>query len=161
MRALSWGTPADVEAVVATRRCLVLRLPVDAESVGIGRRAAARFAEANDFDPEVLRRVRLSVSEAISNVVLHAHGPSDDDRPHLVVRAECEEKGLVVLVCDSGSGMRARDDSPGLGLGLGLMASSCDELAIDPAPGGGTVVRMSFVASGSRVPATMAETSAP
>lgn len=41
--------------------------------------------------------------------------------------------------------MRARADSPGMGLGLALIANACDELAVDAGAEGGTVVRMTFV----------------
>ena len=50
-----------------------------------------------------------------------------------------------MTVSDEGAGMRARADSPGMGLGLALIANACDELAVDAGADGGTVVRMTFL----------------
>jgi serine/threonine-protein kinase RsbW len=124
---------------------LALRLPVRAESVGIGRRAAAQFAEETGFAPATLWRVRLSVSEALSNVVLHAYPDGISDGAHLVLAAEADEAAVHFTISDDGSGLRARSDSPGMGLGLALIANSCDELSLDTGDDGGTIVRMAFV----------------
>lgn len=125
---------------------LALRLPVRAESVGIGRRAAAQFAEETGFDGATLWRVRLSVSEALSNVVLHAYSAAtDDEAPHLSLVAESDEHGVRFTISDDGDGLRARSDSPGMGLGLALIANSCDELSLDSGDDGGTIVRMTFL----------------
>lgn len=125
---------------------LALRLPVQPGSVGVGRRAAAQFAEETGFDAATLWRVRLSVSEALSNVVLHAH----PDRggapvPCLTLLAEADERGAQFTISDEGEGLRPRTDSPGMGLGLSLIANSCDELALDGGADGGTIVRMTFL----------------
>lgn len=124
---------------------LALRLPVRAESVSIGRRAAAQFAEETGSDATTLWRVRLSLSEALSNVVLHAHGDDGSGQHHLVLLAESDQRAIHFTVSDEGAGLRARTDSPGMGLGLALIAKSCDELALDTGPDGGTVVRMTFL----------------
>lgn len=123
---------------------LALRLPVRAGSVAIGRRAAAQFAEEVGSDASTLWRVRLSVSEAISNVVLHAH-PSDEQDHHLVLVAEADERALRFTVSDDGHGLRPRTDSPGMGLGLALIANSCDDLTLDTSEAAGTVVRITFL----------------
>jgi anti-sigma regulatory factor (Ser/Thr protein kinase) len=123
---------------------LALRLPVRAGSVGVGRRAAAQFAEEIGCDPSTLWRVRLSVSEALSNVVLHAHGADAADEQHLVLVAEAGDTSCWITITDEGDGLRARADSPGMGLGLALIANSCDELSLDAGRDGGTVVRMTF-----------------
>ncbi len=123
---------------------LVLRLPVRAASVGIGRSAAAQFAEEAGCDPITLWRVRLSVSEAISNVVLHAHPPDRDQQHHLALVAEADGGAVRITISDEGHGLRSRTGSPGMGLGLPLIANSCDELALDTGDDGGTVVRMTF-----------------
>lgn len=128
--------------------CLRLRLPVRPETVRTGRRAAAQFAEEVGCGGETLWKVRVAVSEALTNVLLHAHPePSADGEPlhHLVLAAEADAASCTISVCDEGIGLQARADSPGLGLGLGLIARSCEELAFDPGPDGGTTVRMRFL----------------
>lgn len=123
---------------------LHLRLPVSSESVTVGRRAAAQFAEETGCSAETLWRVRLAVSEALSNVVLHAHVPEDAAQAELTLSAEARPGQVVITVADDGTGLRARADSPGMGLGLALIAKSCDELELDTGAEGGTVVRMTF-----------------
>ena len=145
MNAGARGTPGAVNVAARQHECLSLRLPVQARSVGIGRRAAAQFAEEAGCSPETLWRVRLSVSEALSNVVLHAHA-TDEDAAESVVELLAAYDGACceVTITDTGDGLQAREDSPGMGLGLALIANSCDELALDAGSAGGTVVRMRF-----------------
>lgn len=138
------GTAEGVQAAHPSQQRLSLRLPVRPESVGIGRRAAAQFAEEVGANPETLWRVRLSVSEAISNVVLHAYPPDTDGVQHLVMVAASDARGWSFTISDDGEGLRARSDSPGMGLGLALIANSCDELSLDAGPDGGTIVSMTF-----------------
>ena len=99
--------------------------------------------------------VELAVSEAVSNVVLHAYRDreeaTEDGRIHLRVTADGD--GVWVLVADDGVGMSPRDDSPGLGLGLRVIATASDELSIvqgEP----GTRVHMRFASSKPRVEGT-------
>ena len=123
---------------------LDLHLPASSTSVPLGRRAAAQFAEEVGCRPETLWRVRLAVSEALSNAVLHAYEPEDVASAEITLQAQAHADRVVVAVVDRGTGMRARSDSPGVGLGLGIIASSCDELELDTDSSGGTIVRMIF-----------------
>jgi len=94
-------------------------------------------------DESTLAKIRLAVSEAATNVVLHAyrHDPGAGD---VRVFIELAENCLNVGVRDSGIGMSPRADSPGAGLGLSLMANLADRCAINPAPQGGTEVILRF-----------------
>ena len=60
------------------------------------------------------------------------------------VAASIEGDSLLVEVCDDGSGMMPRLDSPGLGVGLPVIAHNADTLDIGNSPRGGTLLRMSF-----------------
>ena len=96
--------------------------------------------------------VQLAVSEAVTNVVLHAYRDAEEGteagRIHLNVTAGAAD--VWVLVADDGVGMRPRDDSPGVGLGLAVIASASDELSIvEGEPG--TRVSMRFASRKPRV----------
>jgi anti-sigma regulatory factor (Ser/Thr protein kinase) len=98
------------------------RFPAVPVSVSAARHAVARVAAAAGFDDDGLGKVKLAVSEAATNAVLHAYR----DRPEpgeLLVRAEVAEGELRVVIVDRGTGIRPRDDSPGLGLGLGMISA--------------------------------------
>ena len=88
--------------------------------------------------------VALAVSEALTNVVMHAYVGRPGPGP-MRVRADHTDHRLRVEVEDDGIGLGARHDSPGAGLGLALIASLATELELALGPGGkGTLVRMTF-----------------
>src|SRR4051794_34539161 len=93
---------------------LDLRVPARAEAIPRLREAAVAFAREHAMpDPDA---VGLAVTEAATNVVLHAY---PDDGAGDVRLVMCPEPSrLVVVVRDWGAGMRPRPDSPGLGVGL-------------------------------------------
>lgn len=117
---------------------------VSAETVGRVRDQLAAIARAWGLDPETVHGVRLAVSEAATNALVHGYrrrpGP-------LAIRAECNGRGIVICIRDHGGGCRPRTDSPGLGLGLPVMASVTERLEVsDEDPG--TEVRMTFGRAG-------------
>lgn len=117
-------------------------------SVRAARNELADFALAAGISPERLDGVRLAVSEALSNVVLHAYrGESGQIR----LTASVAGGELWVLIADEGVGLLPRIDGPGLGLGLVLIAHETDELTIAKGATGGTELRMRF-----NLPATQA-----
>jgi serine/threonine-protein kinase RsbW/stage II sporulation protein AB (anti-sigma F factor) len=101
-------------------------IPALADEVGIVRHAAVEFARAEGVPNPPLEDLRLALSEAVSNAVIHAFRTRN--RPGTVtVTVEVTLDRLVeAVVRDDGIGMRPRDDSPGLGLGLGLINHVAD-----------------------------------
>jgi serine/threonine-protein kinase RsbW len=112
--------------------------------VGVLRHAVIDFAAGCGASEVQLEDIALAVSEALSNVVLHAYAGSD--RPgDVTVEAWMSEQSFVVVVGDEGSGIVPRVDSPGLGLGLPLIAQLADQLDLRyAAEADGASVRMSF-----------------
>ena len=105
------------------------------------RATVARFAaEAGGTEAQV-DDVRLAVSEAVTNAVLHGYR-GDAGRVH--VTAAITPGELWILIADDGCGMQPRCDRPGLGLGLGLIAHVCDQISVVPRSAGGTELRMRF-----------------
>jgi serine/threonine-protein kinase RsbW len=105
------------------------------------RHVLGGIADVLGLDPEVLDDIRLAVSEACANVVVHAYPDGDG---LLVVQVFTSEQTVDVRVRDQGTGMAPRTDSPGLGVGLPLIASLARTLELSVPPGGGTEVRMAF-----------------
>jgi serine/threonine-protein kinase RsbW len=120
----------------------VLRLAAEPESASRARRAAVALACEFGADAEARDSIAVAVTEAVANVVVHAYRDGPDGQVEVALRAhgDCME----VVVSDSGVGMRPRDDSPGLGLGLGLMAALADVFEVTPSNAGGTAVRLGF-----------------
>lgn len=95
--------------------------------------------------------MQLSVSEALTNVVMHAYlGIEPGD---MIVQAWIDPPSyFTVRVLDEGRGLVPRADSPGLGLGLGLMAQMADDFRIanrDGTPGTTVSLRFSLARSPS------------
>ena len=116
--------------------------PASSEHVAEARRTAAEAAQAAGAEPSIRDAVRLAVTEAVSNVVIHGYREPPPGDFTLVVEADGD--ALRVIVRDEGVGMRPRMDSPGAGLGLPLIARVAETFSVADAPGGGTEVCMTF-----------------
>ena len=112
------------------------------DSVATARRELAEFARRAGCSDERVQAVRLAASEAVTNAVLHAYDRGAHGEVH--VSASYVEDELWVLIGDTGGGMRVRENSPGLGLGLVLIAQMADEFQIASRGSGGTELRMRF-----------------
>lgn len=105
------------------------------------RHAVADYARSVGFEGTQLDGVRLAVSEALTNVVLHAY-PDDPGSVHVSARVVGDE--LWVLVADDGRGHNASPLRPGLGWGLAFITDAADEFALVERAEGGTEARMVF-----------------
>src|SRR5919205_3332794 len=92
-----------------------LTLPARAENVAVVRHAFGGLGDALDVPDHALADVKLAVTEACTNVVVHAY--PDGEGP-MSVSAALRDRRLTVVVSDEGRGIVPRPDSPGLGLGL-------------------------------------------
>jgi serine/threonine-protein kinase RsbW len=110
-------------------------------SVAEARSAMAGFAAAGGANATQVDAVRLAVSEAVTNAVLHAYRGATGP---VQVTAALAGSELWILVADEGGGMQPEADRPGLGLGLGLISQVCDAMSIVPRAAGGIEVRILF-----------------
>ncbi len=107
------------------------------------RRAVLDWAQRHVDDRAVLSDIALAVTEAATNVVLHAY--RDREVPGSVtIKAERIDSHVCIYVLDEGTGLAPRVDSPGLGLGLGLIAQVADSADVRAPESGGTEVVMRF-----------------
>ena len=92
--------------------------------------------------PERLDDVKMAVSEACNNVVLHAYG---DRVGPLFVELELSDGEIGVVVRDRGSGLARTEPAEGrLGVGLPMMQTLADDAQFRDVDGGGTEVRLMF-----------------
>jgi hypothetical protein len=99
----------------------------------------------------VVERIAFAVSEAVTNIVLHAYSDREGE-----VRVSCHVDGdrFVVQVVDDGPGIAPRQDSPGIGHGLTIVGALAQTLEIAPGRDGrGTVVTMGFGSGSGSEPA--------
>jgi serine/threonine-protein kinase RsbW len=105
------------------------------------RRSVAAFARGAGADEGQCEAIRLAVSEAVTNVVLHAY---DADGGTVHVEAEVIGGEIVVRVGDDGRGLGAPSPYRGLGQGLSLIATMSEAIVVAPRPRGGTELRLRF-----------------
>jgi serine/threonine-protein kinase RsbW len=135
------AAPSTSEGVTATPD-LELKLPARAENVAVIRHAFGGFAEALSVDEQTLADIKLAVTEACTNVVIHAY--ENGERGDLEVDASIDDRRLTVVIRDNGRGIVPRPDSPGLGLGLPLIATLAETLELGKDKADHTEVRMTF-----------------
>jgi serine/threonine-protein kinase RsbW len=119
-----------------------LALPARAENIAIVRHAFGAIGETYALDTQTLSDIRLAVTEACTNVVVHAY-PDGHEGP-MEVLATLTGEELTVVVRDEGRGIGPRPDSPGLGLGLPLIASLAESVQLGRDAAERTEVRMTF-----------------
>ena len=111
-----------------------LRMPARPEGVAVVRQALAGMADALDVDAAVLADMKMAVSEACTNVVVHAYEDSDGV---LEVDITADDVGLTIRVRDHGSGIHPQVRSR----------------EVPGSAGQGTEVRMTFSYMRDRDPA--------
>jgi serine/threonine-protein kinase RsbW len=116
--------------------------PAVPEAVPLARRALNEVAVSAGAGGERLDEIRLAVSEALTNAVVHAYRGHDGGRFHVTAAVASGE--LWVLISDDGRGLHAWNDSRGLGIGLTLISGLSDDFAIVTRASGGTEVQMRF-----------------
>ena len=80
----------------------------------------------------MLTGVKLAVSEAVTNAVVHAYVGAEQPGEVRVDAPRRATTDVLVTVSDDGCGMVPRLDSPGLGVGLPFIAHTTDTLDIEP-----------------------------
>lgn len=137
--------PDDGGAGVPDVRFSLQALPAN---VALVRQALAGLADSLGVDPARAADMKIAVTEACTNAVVHAYENHDG---RLDVAMSVEHERIVLTVRDHGHGLRplpSEGDGPPLGFGLALIASLSDEFGI---AGGrrGTEVRIAFDLDGS------------
>lgn len=116
-------------------------LPAKSENVAVIRHALAGLAEEIGMDEPGLADLKTVVTEACTNVVVHAYrgqpGP-------LSVEAKPDSDGLTVVVRDEGAGIKPQADAErdSLRLGLALIAALSSSFSISGGLDRGTEVTM-------------------
>jgi anti-sigma regulatory factor (Ser/Thr protein kinase) len=131
--------------LVALRENLNQSYPAAPETVRKVRNAVVAVAAAAGATAEQVDAIKLAISEAVTNSVLHAYA---EDRGEVHVIAAVAGQELWVLVADDGRGFQHPSERPGQGWGLALIAEAADNFEIATRSTGGTEVRMRFGVGG-------------
>ena len=120
---------------------LELTLPALPTSARRARRAVVDTVAELGVADSTVDDVRLCVSEAVTNAVLHAYA---SEAGTVDIAVLVHHPGVVVVVRDFGSGvMSSRRDGEG-GLGLAIIDAMTDQCALSSVSGLGTQISMAF-----------------
>lgn len=118
------------------------------ENIGIARLVAATFSAQAEFTLNEVEEIKVAISEAVSNAVIHAYEKSDEFI-ELIFNLYVDK--VEYMIIDHGKGIadiaEARkpsysSDPERMGLGFAFMESFMDELQINSEIGKGTTVRL-------------------
>ena len=123
------------------QRNLSRSYPAIHSSVPEARRAVAALARSVGASRSQVDAIKLAVSEAVTNAVLHAY-PGQPGAVHVTAAVTGDE--LWVLVADDGCGLETMARRPGLGLGLALIAQSAEDFTVSRRSSRGIELRMRF-----------------
>jgi|SRR5690348_13051106 serine/threonine-protein kinase RsbW len=128
-----------VHAMTDTRS-ISLRIPAKPEYITLCRLALSGLSQLRDIGADTMAELKLALTEAVSNSVRHAYGPTGDG--HVAVTYELGPDRLAIEVVDDGEGFDPNeapsfegDELSEGGLGIAIIRSIADELEIDSAPG--------------------------
>lgn len=133
---------------MASKNQIKMSFPSSSENVGIARVTAAAFASQLDLTLNDIEEIKVAVSEAITNAVIHGYG---DKEGEIEFTLSLDGDRLEFVVTDYGKGIadveQARQpsfstDPERMGLGFVFMESFMDELIVESAVDKGTTVRM-------------------
>jgi len=137
---------------MASQGTPTVRLELDSrpECLTLVRGALSAIGETLAFEPELLDDIKTAVSEACSNVVLHAY--PDEPGPLAVVVAVGHDQ-VQAVVHDRGTGIRSVSSGEDrMGVGLAVITALAERAEFISTPGEGTEVRMEFAGRVGRPP---------
>lgn len=133
---------------MARRNRMSMTFDSRSENVAIARVAAAAFSAQIEFTLPEIEEIKVAISEAVSNAVIHGYSNQEGQ---IELTMELYETHLEYSVIDWGKGIadveQARQpawstEPERMGLGFVFMESFMDEIEVTSALGKGTTVRM-------------------
>ena len=119
-----------------------------AENVSLARLLTAALAAERELTLAELDEIKVAVSEAVSNAIIHGYRGREDRYVRLSLELDADT--LKVTVRDDGVGMADVEQalrpnwsgSGRMGLGFAFMHSFMDRVEVESAPGVGTTVTL-------------------
>jgi len=134
---------------------ITLTIPSLPELVGVVRLAISGVAARMNFTIDEIEDIKISVSEACTNVIQHAYGNGSNPHENMIeIKAFINEDTLEIIVKDFGNGFdlsilgtpeqrKQSEEKMGLGLGLTFIKSLMDDAHFESIQGKGTTIQMS------------------
>ncbi|HNX92862.1 MAG TPA: anti-sigma F factor [Syntrophomonas sp.] len=132
------------------RNYMRIEFPSLPENVSFARTCVGSFVAQLDCTLEEIEEVKLVVSEAVSNCIIHAYENRSNERI-VVMTSISDERALEIMVDDFGKGiadiMQAMEptyssDETRMGMGFTFMKSFMDNVEVRSKVGEGTSVTL-------------------
>lgn len=126
-----------------------LRVKSIGENVSLVRMMAGGFLYPYDVTFDVLDEIKIALSEAVSNCMIHGYNNAEDKE--VMVIMEVQNRHLTIEVQDTGVGIADIEQAmepafstreEHMGLGFVFMQTFMDHIEVVSAPGKGTTVIM-------------------
>ena len=120
-----------------------------ANNVAFARMVVATFASQLNYTLNDLEEIKVAVSEAVTNAIVH--GYANDPEQNIALTVVLASTGMEIKVTDLGCGIEdikqamqpTYSTAPErMGLGFVFMQSFMDKLQVDSTPGAGTTIIM-------------------
>ncbi|MGI6487986.1 MAG: anti-sigma F factor [Syntrophomonadaceae bacterium] len=120
------------------------------ENVSLARTCAAACAAQVDCTLDEMEEIKLVVSEAVSNCIIHGYDNRADEKIVMELNLY-ENENLEIIIYDYGRGIDDIDQAlqpayssvPGhMGMGFVFMKSFMDYMNVESSPGDGTTVKL-------------------
>ena len=131
-----------------------LQIPALAEFVGVARLAISGVAARMNFTIDEIEDIKISISEACTNVIQHAYEENLDPQKDIIdIKIYVDGDQLEIIVKDFGKGFdvsivgtaeqkKKSTEKMGLGLGLTFIQSLMDHADFQSSEGKGTTIQM-------------------
>ncbi len=131
---------------------MTLTFSAVSENEGFARNAVAAFCAVLDPTVDQINDIKTAVSEAVTNVIVHAYPNAAQDNT-VTVKTTLEDDTVHIVVSDNGIGIddiehamqpffTTKPDEERSGMGFTVMESFTDELTVTRNTPTGTVVSM-------------------
>ena len=120
------------------------------ENVSFARSCVGAFAAQLNCTLEEIEEIKLVVSEAVSNCIIHGYA-NQTDKKVLIMATILGDSSMEIMIEDYGQGIadieqamepNFSSDPNRTGLGFTLMKSFMDELEVESQPGQGTIIKL-------------------
>lgn len=139
---------------MSVRNYVQLEFPSRPENVSFSRACVGAFASQLSCTLEDIEEVKLVVSEAVSNSIIHGYDNRPNERIRILASIQ-DDRTLEITIQDFGKGIQNVEqamepafssDPARMGMGFTFMKSFSDDLKIATAPGEGTsiILRRTF-----------------
>ncbi|MBM7555265.1 anti-sigma F factor [Halanaerobacter jeridensis] len=118
------------------------------DNLGLARITAASFAAQLDFTVSEIEELKVAISEAVSNAIVHGY---QEENGEIEISMELSHNQLIIVVVDEGVGMANPKEAfkasytttdERMGLGLTFINSFMDKVEIDSKVEVGTKIKM-------------------